>query len=64
MQAQNVETVSIAAEVAESATVLETNFGDEQPVVIVPYRRRLSGARADRQRRRSPRDFTDREQRA
>ncbi|WP_322021759.1 MULTISPECIES: ParB/RepB/Spo0J family partition protein [unclassified Burkholderia] len=37
MQAQNVETVSIAAEVAESATVLETNFGDEQPVVIVPY---------------------------
>nr|WP_322023574.1 ParB/Srx family N-terminal domain-containing protein [Burkholderia sp. BCC1977] len=37
MQAQNVETVSIAAEAAESATVLETNFGDEQPVVTVPY---------------------------
>lgn len=34
MQAKNVETVSTAA---ESATVLETNFGDEQPVVTVPY---------------------------
>ena len=37
MQAQNVETVSTAADAAESATMLETNFGDEQSVVTVPY---------------------------
>ncbi|WP_321958310.1 ParB/Srx family N-terminal domain-containing protein [Burkholderia cenocepacia] len=35
MQAQSVETVTSAA--AESATALETNFGNEQPVVTVPY---------------------------
>ncbi|MBW9105122.1 ParB/RepB/Spo0J family partition protein [Paraburkholderia phenoliruptrix] len=37
MQAQNVNTVSIPNGAAESAIVLETNFGDEQPVVTVPY---------------------------
>jgi ParB family transcriptional regulator, chromosome partitioning protein len=37
MQAQNLETVSAAADAVESATVLETNFGAEQPVVTVPY---------------------------
>jgi len=37
MQAQTVETVSTAADAVESATVLETNFGDEQPVVTVTY---------------------------
>ncbi|WP_334053763.1 ParB/Srx family N-terminal domain-containing protein, partial [Burkholderia cepacia] len=37
MQAHTVETVSAAADAAESATVLETNFGAEQPVVTVPY---------------------------
>ncbi|HDR9483092.1 TPA: ParB N-terminal domain-containing protein [Burkholderia aenigmatica] len=35
MQAQSVETVTSAA--AESAAALETNFGNEQPVVTVPY---------------------------
>ncbi|PTB19106.1 chromosome partitioning protein ParB [Trinickia symbiotica] len=37
MQTQSVETVSAAADAIQSATVLETNFGDEQPVVTVPY---------------------------
>ncbi|WP_175838589.1 ParB/Srx family N-terminal domain-containing protein [Burkholderia anthina] len=35
MQAQSVETVTSAA--AESSAALETNFGNEQPVVTVPY---------------------------
>ncbi|HDR9868660.1 TPA: chromosome partitioning protein ParB [Burkholderia cenocepacia] len=35
MQAQSVETVTSSA--AESAAALETNFGNEQPVVTVPY---------------------------
>ncbi len=37
MQAQNVETVSTVVDANESAAILETNFGDEQPVVTVPY---------------------------
>jgi ParB family chromosome partitioning protein len=37
MQAQNVETGSAAIDATESATLLETNFGGEQPVVTVPY---------------------------
>lgn len=37
MQAQNVETVTAAVDAAEPATLLETNFGEEQPVVTVPY---------------------------
>lgn len=37
MQAQNMETVSAAVDATESAAILETNFGDEQPVVTVPY---------------------------
>ncbi|KWN76937.1 ParB/RepB/Spo0J family partition protein [Burkholderia ubonensis] len=37
MQAQNVEILSTTADATESAAILETNFGDEQPVVTVPY---------------------------
>ena len=37
MQAQNVETISAAVDAAEPATLLETNFGDERPVVTVRY---------------------------
>lgn len=37
MQAPNMETVSTAVDATESAAILETNFGDEQPVVTVPY---------------------------
>ncbi|WP_321800146.1 hypothetical protein [Burkholderia sp. BCC1988] len=37
MQTQSVETVTPTVAAAESAAVLETNFGNEQPVVTVPY---------------------------
>ncbi|CAM2195996.1 ParB family transcriptional regulator, chromosome partitioning protein [Paraburkholderia kururiensis] len=37
MQAQNVECVSAAVDATAPAILLETNFGDEQPVVTVPY---------------------------
>ncbi|KVG59960.1 ParB/Srx family N-terminal domain-containing protein [Burkholderia territorii] len=37
MQAQSVETVTPALATAEPAAALETNFGNEQPVVTVPY---------------------------
>ncbi|SHJ40135.1 ParB/RepB/Spo0J family partition protein [Paraburkholderia terricola] len=37
MQAQNMETVSAAVDATESPAILETDFGDEQPVVTLPY---------------------------
>ncbi|WP_415873316.1 ParB/Srx family N-terminal domain-containing protein [Burkholderia ubonensis] len=37
MQAQSVETVTPGLDTAEPAVALETNFGNEQPVVTVPY---------------------------
>ncbi|MEY1594094.1 ParB N-terminal domain-containing protein [Burkholderia sp. Bmkn7] len=37
MQAQSVETAAPTVAAAESAAVLETNFGNEQPVMTVPY---------------------------
>lgn len=37
MQAHEVETVVAAANGSETPTVLETSFGNEQPVVTVPY---------------------------
>ncbi|RQS59089.1 chromosome partitioning protein ParB [Burkholderia sp. Bp8963] len=37
MQAQTVETVTTDVDAVESATALETHFGNEQPIVNVPY---------------------------
>ncbi|MGR3905873.1 ParB/Srx family N-terminal domain-containing protein [Burkholderia sp. SR8] len=37
MQAQDIETVAAATGTDECTTILETTFGDEQPVVTVPY---------------------------
>ncbi|HDR9172966.1 TPA: ParB N-terminal domain-containing protein [Burkholderia vietnamiensis] len=37
MQAQSVETSATTVDATESGAALETNFGNEQPVVTVPY---------------------------
>ncbi|WP_269113308.1 hypothetical protein [Burkholderia cepacia] len=37
MQAQSVGTATPNVAVTESAAMLETDFGNEQPVVTVPY---------------------------
>ncbi|RQR75243.1 ParB/Srx family N-terminal domain-containing protein [Burkholderia sp. Bp9015] len=37
MQAQSVETSTVIVSATEPAAMLETNFGNEQPIVTVPY---------------------------
>ncbi|WP_434110109.1 ParB/RepB/Spo0J family partition protein [Paraburkholderia caffeinilytica] len=37
MQAQSTETLTVSTDAVECSTALETNFGNEQPVMTVPY---------------------------